>query len=146
MFGKQVHGPAIDADGSRAVIAYELNNAVAMRISDDSGASFGGRIFVSRVCTTGNCFHPRPTSVSVRNGRILVEAKFGGGDPPAFETDGRLTSNDGAKWTTISSWNGSQIGELLNGATGEVGDKHDYTDPIYGNVPQRITFTKTPLN
>jgi hypothetical protein len=146
MSRQKVHGPVIDADGSRVVIAYELNDAIAMRISDNSGATFGARDFVSRLCTTGNCFFPRPTSVSARNGQILVEVKYSGGDPPGFETDGRLTSNDGAKWRTISSWSGSQIGELLNGTAAEARDKHDYTDPIYGNVPQQITFTNTPLN
>jgi len=146
MSGLRVHGPQIDADGTRVVIAYELNDAVAMRISDDSGATFGARDFVSRVCTTGNCFFPRPTSVSARNGQILVEVKFGGGDPPGYETDARFTSNDGANWSTISSWSGSQIGELLDSAIGEASDRHDYTDPIYGNVAQRITFTKTALN
>jgi hypothetical protein len=143
--GNAVFAPVIDGDGSRVVLAYTRNENVHLRISDNRGATFGARIVVTSFCTNSDC-GSRATSIDARNGQILVEARIGGGAPPSFETFGRLTSNDGANWRTVTDSSRNHLGELLAGAVAEVRDNHLYRDPIYGDQAQQITFVKTPLN
>lgn len=146
MPGKQISRPVIAGDGSRVVVAYVKNGQTHMRISDDGGQTFGPRIIVSHFSTNTCCAGSQPLSVDARNGRILVEVGRGLGDPPAVSAVGRLTSNDGGRWTSTRKHGGAtQIGVLLPGFAAEAWDSHHYASKIYGDVPQEIAFRKTSL-
>ena len=121
--GKGVFTPRIGADGARVVIAYERFGQTLMIVSDDRGATFGGRIIVSNYCRDCPEGGSSPESVDVLGPNILVEVGAAGGLCPRFNcgwTDGFFTRTDGQKWKKVSHHgDGSTSGQLVPGGIAE---------------------------
>jgi hypothetical protein len=121
--GKGVFTPQIGADGARVVIAYERFGQTLMIVSEDRGATFGGRIIVSNYCRDCAEGGSSPESVDVLGPNILVEVGAAGGLCPRFNcgwTDGFFTRTDGQKWKKVSHHgDGSTSGQLVPGGIAE---------------------------
>ena len=144
--GKDVYG-TVGADGARVVVAFELFGQTFMKISDDRGTTFGTKIIVStfcRDCPEGGSF---PESVDVRGNSIVVEVLTAAGIPSGIGVTAKLTHNDGATWRAISGSNGGDRYGVFatNDSLAEAWDRHFYSYPIYGHVPQEIRFLLTEL-